>query len=72
MPNQTIAYFTSVIRRSKECTEKEKVILTYRLKHNNLEKIGKKFKLSGERIRQIEKDTLDKFEKAIIKLRLFD
>lgn len=72
MPNQTVVYFTSVIKRSKECTEKEKKILIYRMKRVKLEKIGKRFKVSGERIRQIEKETLEKFEKAIIQLRLFD
>ncbi len=72
MPNQTVAYFTSVIKRSKECTDKEKKILTYRMKRVKLEKIGKKFKVTGERIRQIEEETLKKFEKAIMQLRLFD
>lgn len=72
MPNQTIHYFTSIIKRSHEFTDKEKKILLFRMKRMKLEKIGKKFHVSGERIRQMEKEILEKFEKAMVQLRLFD
>lgn len=72
MSNQTIWYFTSLIKRSNQFTRKEKEILMYRLKHKKLEKIGKKYRLTAERIRQIEEKALEKFEKQILQLRLFD
>lgn len=72
MGNQTIEYFISIVQNSKELTKKEKDILIKRLKDKTLEKIGKKYKVSGERIRQIEEKALLKFIAKICQLNLFD
>jgi len=71
MNNQTILYFIQVIENTEFLKRKEKCILVDRLKGKNLETIGKKFKLSGERIRQIEESSLLKFFKSIKQLILF-
>lgn len=72
MANQSIAYFAYIIKNSKDLTRREKEILLFRLKKKTLKKIGRKYKLSGERIRQIEKEALQKFVKKINQLLLFD
>lgn len=72
MTNQSIAYFASIIKNSKELTRREKEILLYRLKKKTLKKIGRKEKVTGERIRQIEKQALAKFIKKINQLLLFN
>jgi len=72
MANQSIAYFAYIIKNSKDLTRREKEILLFRLKKKILKKIGRKYKLSGERIRQIEKEALQKFVKKINQLLLFD
>ena len=72
MNNRTIAYFTSLIQKSDKLKDKEKVILLLRLRRKTLEKIGKKYKVSGERVRQIESVALMKLIKKIYQLVLFD
>lgn len=70
MNNQTVVYFISKINQSG-LSFFEKKILSDRLKGICLEKIGKKSKLSGERIRQIEKRSLIKLSKPLKQLGLF-
>jgi len=72
MSNQSIAYFASIIKNSKDLNWREKEILLNRLKKKTLKKIGRKQKVTGERIRQIEKQALTKFIKKINQLLLFD
>lgn len=72
MSSQTITYFISIIKNAKEFNRKEKEILVKRLKKQKLEKIGRKYKVTGERIRQIEKEALLKFKKKMVQLILFD
>lgn len=72
MGNKTTAYFTSFIQDSKEFDAREKEILIKRLKNKKLETIGRKYKITAERIRQIEKRALHKFKEKAIQLRLLD
>lgn len=72
MSSQTLAYFKSIIQSSKELTRKEKEIILRRLEKKPLRKIGRKYKLTGERIRQIEKGALGKFLKKTCQLILID
>lgn len=72
MGNRTILYFSSFIKNSKELSHQEKEILLKRLRNNTLEKIGRKYKISGERIRQIEEKALSKFISKICQLFLID
>jgi len=72
MGNQTIKYSVSLIKSSKELKRKEKDILIKRLKNVTLEKIGKKYKVSAERVRQIEEKSLKKFIAKMCQLMLFD
>lgn len=71
MANQTTAYFVSIISSSPKLKKKEREILINRLRRKTLKKIGKKYKVSGERIRQIEQIALIKFKKIIYQLLLF-
>jgi len=72
MGNQTIKYFVSLIRNAKELKKKEKDILIKRLKNVTLENIGKKYKVTAERVRQIEEKSLKKFIDKMCQLMLFD
>lgn len=72
MSSQTLLYFQTVIANSKELKKREKDILIKRLDKITLEKIAKKYKLSDERIRQIEEEGLAKFLKKACQLLLFD
>lgn len=72
MGNKTTAYFTSLIRESKEFDGREKEILIKRLENKKLQTIGRKYKITAERIRQIEERALHKFKEKIIQLRLLD
>lgn len=72
MGNKTIGYFVSLVEGSDKLNKKEKDVLAKRAKGRTLEKIGKKYKVSGERIRQIEGVALIKFMKKIYQLLLFD
>lgn len=70
--NQTVRYFIKIIVASKELNRKEKDILIARLEEKTLEKIGKKYKLTAERIRQIEEEAIGKIVAEIKQLLLFD
>lgn len=72
MSSQTLLYFQTVIANSKELNKREKDILSKRLDKITLEKIAKKYKLTDERIRQIEEEGLAKFLKKACQLLLFD
>ena len=72
MSSQTITYFISIIKNSKELTKKEKEILVQRLREKKLERIGRKYKVTGERVRQIEERALQKFIDKMCQLMLFD
>ena len=71
MPNQTIKYFKDILASSTRISEKERNILTKRLQGKKLESIAKKNKVSDERIRQIEKASLEKLMKKIFQEKLF-
>ncbi len=70
--NQTVRYFIKIVKKSHELSKKEKEILVARLEDRTLEKIGKKYKLSAERIRQIEEEAIKKFLAKVNQLFLFD
>jgi DNA-directed RNA polymerase sigma subunit (sigma70/sigma32) len=72
MSSQTIAYFINNIKKSRELNRKEKDVLIARLSKRTLIKVGRKYHLSGERIRQIEKEALRKIIKGNSQLLLFD
>ena len=72
MSSQTWEYFSTIVKNSKELNKKEKEVLIKRLRAQSLEKIGNKYKVTAERIRQIEKEALLKFKKKIIQLLLID
>jgi len=72
MSSQTFAYFKSIIQRSKELNRREKEIILRRLEKKPLRRIGRKYKLTSERIRQIEKSALGKFLKKTCQLILID
>lgn len=70
--NQTISHFITIIKNARELSRKEKDILINRLEDKTLETIAKNYKLSGERIRQIEENALVKFFRKVCQLMLFD
>jgi DNA-directed RNA polymerase sigma subunit (sigma70/sigma32) len=72
MSSQTAKYFITIIKNAKELDKKEKDILIKRLKDATLKTIGKKYKVSAERIRQIEQKSLQKFITKMCQLMLFD
>jgi len=70
LSNQTLVYFINFILRSKKLTLKEEDILVRRLRRKKLKQIGRKYKLTDERIRQIEKAALVKLQSKIYQERL--
>lgn len=72
MGNQTLAYFSSLIADSNKLNRKEKEILLKRVEGKHLRKIGKKYKISAERVRQIEEVAIKKLLKKIYQLMLFE
>jgi DNA-directed RNA polymerase sigma subunit (sigma70/sigma32) len=72
MSSKTLAYFKSFIQNSKLLGKKEKDILIRRLGKKTLKKIARRYKLSDERIRQIEKEALIKFHKKNCQMILLD
>ena len=72
MPNQTVGYFVDFVKKSHRLKPKEADILVRRLKRKKLRTIGRKYKVSYERIRQIEKIGLNKLSKKEYQERLFD
>jgi len=72
MPNQTVGYFINFITKSHRLNPKEIDILVKRLKRKKLKSIGRKYKVTYERIRQIEKSALSKLGNKTIQEYLFD
>jgi DNA-directed RNA polymerase sigma subunit (sigma70/sigma32) len=72
MSNKTQVYFSSVIQTAKDLTPREKDILDNRLKKTKLRKIARKYSVSPERIRQIERSALKKIIQKRAQLLLFD
>ncbi|OGK31581.1 hypothetical protein A3F29_01350 [Candidatus Roizmanbacteria bacterium RIFCSPHIGHO2_12_FULL_33_9] len=70
--NETLRYFIKIVKNEKALSHKEKEILVARLQKKTLIKIGKKYKLTAERIRQIEENAVKKFLKKINQLFLFE
>jgi len=71
MGNQTVNYFLKLIKCSKRLNPKEEDILVKRLKKTKLRQIGKKYRISDERIRQIENIALHKLQEKNFQERLF-
>lgn len=71
MANQTLSYFVNFIINSRKLDPKEEDILVKRLRKKNLREIGKKYKLTYERIRQIESQALKKLKSKISQGKLF-
>jgi len=71
MSTKTITHFIAIIKKSNFFSKKERDILIRRTRGQTLKKIGKKYKLTAERIRQIEEAALNKFTKRILQLNLF-
>lgn len=71
MPNRTLGYFVDFITHSRRLSPKEEDILVKRLKRKKLRQIGRKYKVSHERIRQIEKIALHKLASKISQEKLF-
>lgn len=71
MANRTLIYFLDLIQDSHKLKPKEADILRLRLKRKNLKAIGKKYKVSYERIRQIEKNSLLKLKEKTYQETLF-
>lgn len=70
--NRTVDYFTTLINNSNRLSKKEKEILTGRANGVTLERLGKKFKVTGERIRQREDRAIAKLLRRFSQLLLFD
>lgn len=71
MSNQTVTYFIDFVKSTHKLKPKEVDILTLRLKRKQLKLIGRKYKLSDERIRQIEKESLIKLKDKSYQEKLF-
>lgn len=71
MSNRTLIYFIDFVKKTHRLKPKEADILTLRLKRIKLKAIGKKYKVSYERIRQIEKESLVKLNNKSYQEKLF-
>jgi DNA-directed RNA polymerase sigma subunit (sigma70/sigma32) len=71
MSNRTLIYFIDFVKKTHRLKPKEADILTLRLKRIKLKSIGKKYKVSYERIRQIEKESLIKLNNKSYQEKLF-
>ncbi len=71
MSTKTIAHFITIIKKSNFFSKKERDILIKRTRGQTLKKIGRRYKVTAERIRQIEENALKKFTKRILQLNLF-
>lgn len=72
MRNKTICYFKSLIEVSNKLNEKEKEILIRRAEGKTLKEIGKKYKITAERVRQKEEVAIIRFMKKFYQLLLFE
>ncbi|MCX6730938.1 MAG: hypothetical protein NTZ55_03750 [Candidatus Roizmanbacteria bacterium] len=71
MSNRTLIYFTEFVKKTHRLKPKEADVLSLRLKGKKLKLIGKKYKVSYERIRQIEKESLIKLATKTYQEKLF-
>jgi DNA-directed RNA polymerase sigma subunit (sigma70/sigma32) len=71
MPNQTLAYFINFVKKTDRLKPKEADVLALRLKRKKLKSIGRKYKVSYERIRQIENISLKKLNSKSYQEKLF-
>jgi DNA-directed RNA polymerase sigma subunit (sigma70/sigma32) len=71
MSNRTLVYFIDFIKNTHKLKPKEADILMLRLKRKKLKLIGSKYKLSYERIRQIERESLKKLANKSYQEKLF-
>ncbi|OGH11960.1 MAG: hypothetical protein A2857_05935 [Candidatus Levybacteria bacterium RIFCSPHIGHO2_01_FULL_36_15] len=69
--NKTVGYLLSLIKSSDKLNAREKDILTGRIKGETLKKIGKRYEVTAERIRQKEEEAILKLKKNIYQLILF-
>ncbi len=72
MSNKTLIYLASLINDSDKLTVLEKDILLSRIKGKTLKKIGKKYKISAERVRQKEEIAVGKLKKKMYQMVLFN
>ncbi|MBI4058469.1 hypothetical protein HY408_01750 [Candidatus Gottesmanbacteria bacterium] len=70
--NQTLRYIAILINKLPLLSTKEKEILVKRLEEKTLKKIGKTYQVSGERIRQLEKQALNKVRNKSYQQVLFE
>jgi DNA-directed RNA polymerase sigma subunit (sigma70/sigma32) len=71
MPNRTLVYFIDFVKKTHRLKPKEADVLALRLKRKKLKTIGRKYKVSYERIRQIEKISLIKLKNKTYQEKLF-
>ncbi len=71
MSNRTLSYFIDFVKKTHRLKPKEADVLMLRLKRKNLKTIGRKYKVSYERIRQIEKVSLIKLDNKSFQEQLF-
>lgn len=71
MPNRTLAYFIDFVKKTHRLKPKEADVLALRLKRKKLKSIGRRYKVSYERIRQIEKISLKKLNSKSYQEKLF-
>ena len=72
MPNQTRMFFSYIVLSSYKIDDREKDIIKKRLRGRTLEQIGKKMKVSAERVRQIEEEALEKMSDKVYQMVLFE
>lgn len=70
--NQTVKHFLKFIDKFPLLSEKERLVLSLRLQEKKLKKIAKKFKVSAERIRQIEFGAILKLKQKYRQMALFE
>lgn len=66
-----MGYFINFVKHTHRLLPKEANILVLRLKKKKLRTIGRKYKVSYERIRQIEKQSLTKLDSEYFQEKLF-
>jgi DNA-directed RNA polymerase sigma subunit (sigma70/sigma32) len=71
MSNRTLQYFIDFVKKTHRLKPKEADVLMLRLKRKKLKSIGGKYKLSYERIRQIERESLIKLGTKSYQEKLF-
>lgn len=71
MSNRTLTHFIDFVKNTHRLKSKEADILILRLKGKRLKSIGNKYKVSYERIRQIEKESLIKLNNKSYQEKLF-